>query len=243
MIATLAFGAMASVGAVTACLSSLPDATLCPAAAAHSACPRLGAPGGPGSGMMMPPAPSGSAGGTCTATTDSCILQQFGGDCACRDECTRTSASCFPPPDCPASVKNAEAQASCLAVTASAPTSTCLCGCPSCASICDGQGPVAASGQALRFDFPSALTGGRVGVMVRLRGSGHLGVLGVPQHGTPFPIGDIAAPSEFSEILATSGTGPPGAQLDADRQPVGIELQTDPTASVEIDCVVPYVAP
>jgi hypothetical protein len=174
-------------------------------------------------------------------------VQQFGGDCTCRAEleCTRTSSSCFPPPDCPTSITNVESGAKCIAVTPGTTSSTCLCGCASCAAICDGQGPIIGSDQSMHFDFPAnAPVGTRVGIMVRLRGTGAVDVLAIPKEGPSVPVGNnITAPSDFSEILAGTGTGPPGFRPEADRRPVALEIRTQPNAVVEIDCVVPYVAP
>jgi hypothetical protein len=140
-------------------------------------------------------------------------------------------------------VTNAEADAKCIGVTPSAASATCVCGCASCAGTCDGQGPIVGAGQTLRFDFPTSNlpTGARVGVMVRLRGNGSVEMSALPKDGQRIPIGQITAPSEFSEILAGTGTGPPGFRPEANRQPVALQLETQ--GNVEVDCVVPYVAP
>ncbi len=69
--------------------------------------------------------------------------------CTCvSDECPTAGPSCFPDGDCPTAVAAAVAGAECRRLEPSAfglgipGLFLCLCGCPGCAAVCDGAGPV-----------------------------------------------------------------------------------------------------
>jgi len=243
MTKALAAGAVGALLVVTACLGAIPEAAQCPPAPVHRACPQsLPAPQpGPG-GTGGPIAPV-----ACTLLQDAC-LRADRGDCSCNPgkECTRSSSTCFPAPDCPEGVRKAAASASCLQTTAtlvpSGPlASPCLCGCVSCSTTCDGQGPVVGPNQALRFEITSNVpTSGKLGVMARLRGAGRVTVVVFSQAGVPSPLGELTVTStDFLESL-TGGGSTWVSWPAAPGRPIAIGLRTDDLSSVEIDCVVPY---
>lgn len=262
---------LASVIASVACLKTLAEPTSCPGPAVFEHCPNAANAtttdaSVSDSGMPMPMPMMG--GQRCELMRDTCLqnTRKPSGadsyDCSCRSdlECTRQSGTCYPTPDCPASVKSAFGQTQCLETSAdfliaTGSSSACACGCASCAATCDGKGPVLAANQTLRFTLPSTVPQGRLGVMVRARGTTNAltmnfrntGGMGPPQPVATFAVDSTSfveevriAPAELPRFpgsgAGTSGGTPP--------TPSTIELRThDTTTNVEIDCLVVFVTP
>ena len=261
--------AVASFVSSVACLKTLPEPTSCPGPAVFEHCPNAaggtpdaGTSGGPGRPPMMGP--------VCDLVQDTCLrnTRKPGTDpydCSCRSdlECTRQSGTCYPTPDCPASVRASSGQAQCLEVSAdfviaTGAASACACGCASCAATCDGKGPVLAANQTLRFTLPSTVPQGRLGVMLRTRGATNalsLAFRGSSGMGIPIPI--VAFPvasTDFTEsvhvaptdVPRAGGPGGPGGGGEGGIPPTPstIELRTDATTTnVEVDCLVVFVTP
>jgi hypothetical protein len=121
--------------------------------------------------------------------------------------------------------------------SASAPG--CVCGCASCATFCDGQGPVLGPDQTLRLTFPTALpSSGQLGIMVRTRGAGSV-VVTAESGGGEVPIGQAAADREFGETLL--GPNPTFSWSNDAQRPNAILLHTPDEALIEVDCIVPFL--
>lgn len=179
---------------------------------------------------------------------DTC-LRRNRGDCACKSdfECTRSASTCYPAPDCPSAVRSAAADTECLTVSATFVTTpeTCTCGCASCAATCDGKGPVLGPDQTIRVELPSEVPLGKIGTFVRARGRASLTVgFRVGGEGPPIPISDAVdvTSDDFVEKVDLTAIGPPAGKHGA--PPGVVEIHTDAAAgtSVEIDCVVVFVA-
>jgi hypothetical protein len=87
--------------------------------------------------------------------------------------------------------------------------------------------------------LPASLPGiGSLGLMLRARGSGTLAVnLNVPDGSQP-----MLDPATLSADFADALSGNLYSWTDNSGRPTSIELATDDTSSVEVDCVVPYLA-
>jgi hypothetical protein len=247
-----------------------PSGTLIPSGTGTGAPPPTGTTTGTGAptgtGTGSPPDPSGTATGTADAPAPTpgltggapgcsldgipCLRDQ-GRACICTPaaECARTTASCSPPPECPASITNAAgASARCLEAPASFAPETppgCTCGCASCAAICDGQGPVVGPGQIVRYQLPNDLpASGALGLMARLRGGGQAVFLVDLGGGAATPLGSVPADSEFADNFPKTSAGLARyAWTEGQPRPVAIELHADPLGPVEVDCVVPFLSP
>ena len=115
------------------------------------------------------------------------------------------------------------------------------CGCVSCAVACDGDGLVLGPAQTLHFDLAGAVPPrGTFGAMVRARGFGVVTVT-VVSAGAEIPFGQIALGPDFTETLAAGGQGIPLGPSGV--HPEAVELHTNDSTTVEVDCVVPYAAP
>lgn len=273
----LFFSLIVSIVLSVACLKTLQEPTSCPGPAVFEHCPNAAnasdasvtvIDAGDGGDAAPMPMPMPMPGQRCDLMRDSCLqtTRMPSGattyDCSCRSdlECTRQSGTCYPTPDCPASVKSAHGQTQCLDVSADFVIATgnataCACGCASCAATCDGKGPVLAAGQTLRFTLPSTVPQGRLGVMVRARGATNalaLNYRGTGGMGPPIPIVSFPiASADFTEsvFLAPTevprGGGPAGGSTGGmPPTPSTIELRTDPTTTnVEVDCLVVFVTP
>lgn len=246
-----------ALAAGTACLGSIPEPTRCPAEAVHESCfngaepPNAVLPGG---------TDPFDAGPSCGVAESSCFRATHGGECACTPagECARSPATCFPSPDCPNSIASAVRDATCLETNTEfgsprngAPV--CVCGCPSCASTCDGQGPVLGPNQVLRIHAVDRGSSGKhlAGLMVRLRGTGSVSVTLEPETSgsESLLVGEIRAGSEFSEVLAGGArpfsgfiVGDAGANAAIHTNPSALAIRTE-DGIAEIDCAVPYMTP
>jgi hypothetical protein len=123
-----------------------------------------------------------------------------------------------------------------------APTGECSCGCSSCATTCDGQGPVLGAGQVLELTLPALPSSGRLGVMVRSRGVGPATmILEVGDEERPF--GLLEGGSELSEVLPNgSGDDALFSWTATAKKPAAVRIVAGPQSWVEVDCVVPFLA-
>lgn len=257
--------AVVSVVASVACLKTLAEPTSCPGPPVFEHCPNAANATTTDAGDGGPPPPGPMMGQRCDLMRDTCLqtTRMPSGatsyDCSCRSdlECTRQSGTCYPTPDCPATVRSAHGQTHCLEVSAdfviaTGSTTACACGCASCAATCDGRGPVLAANQTLRFTLPSTVPQGRLGVMVRARGATN--ALSLNYRGTggmtpPIPIVSFPiASTDFTESVHLAPTevprtgGPGGGTGGTPPTPSTIELRTDgTTTNVEVDCLVVFV--
>ena len=216
--------------------------------------PQPGGEGGPGGPNPRP---------ACNVTSNECLVNQRG-NCACTSnaECTRGEATCYPPPDCPPAVKAVSAAAVCLEPrvgfgTSALPprggpgssqgtTSACACGCASCSATCDGQGPVIGAGETLRVELDALGPSGRIGFMVRARGTGTVTANVRVSNGTPGASGTSTATgpgASFVDLLPANASGSTYTWTDDRLRPVAVELSMGPGALVEVDCVVPFTVP
>lgn len=241
--ATIAATSLAAIGIVTACLGTLPEAATCPPDPAYPVCPlHVIAPPGVDSGPAPPVLPTPPM--ECPLAAMTCLQEQRR-SCACTSdtECTKTASTCTPAPDCPTSVRSAIRGATCIDVKALAGP-VCICGCASCAATCDGKGPILGPGETMRFDLPASIgASGKLGVMVRARGGGRVSVaarsLTSP---TPIALGEAPADSDFTDNLARILDSRAEYSWNSlGERPVVVELHSDPTAAIEVDCVVPFV--
>ncbi len=252
----LVAGAIGVVIAGTACLGSLPGAVPCPPAPVYRACALPLAPPLPNKptaddasfpvGPPGPPVP-GPPVGACDLDRLPCVQEQ-GRTCTCSDAvaCKRSDTTCSPAPDCPRSIRDVESRAICVETSASfggLGGPQCACGCASCAAYCDGQGPILGPKQTIRFDLPGNLpSSGRLGVMVRMRGSGRV-VLTVRGFDTPGePLGEAQADTDFSETIVRSAKGTEYAWSGERLRPSFIELIGTSDGILEVDCVVPFLS-
>jgi hypothetical protein len=215
----------ALIALVTSCLSSLPDPITCPAAARFSAvtCPTSG------------PSPQ----------PDQCLLpvgcyQTQGRTCQCTEECSPvpTKDSCNAPSKCPAGVRQPDAVCPPAEVHAANPA-PCACGCVSCASVCDGFGPIIGPGPtgAISVNLVALPAQGRVvGILVRARGTADLhGAFTLDAPASPQSSARLESNDDFAEVLLA-----PEVPLAAGA-PRTINVFS--TAPIEVDCVVPYLLP
>lgn len=195
-------------------------------------------------------------------------------DCTCTaGECPEPREACFPPGDCPAEVRQHAADASCLRLEpvdfgGGLPSEfLCLCGCPGCAAVCDGKGPVmgvAADGStyaspAFLVDLSHVMPAqGRLGIYLRVRGLSNAGVVLARQ--APDGSGDLEvleAPiyyvltpldSQFAELVLYDDLLNDAYQWGRhEDRPVVIAIVPQSNAEqpipalFEIDCLVPFV--
>jgi hypothetical protein len=193
--------------------------------------------------------------------------------CACGpSECDDDEPTCQPPPDCPAEVLAAYPGAQCerfapedvglLADEAD----QCLCGCESCARVCDGKGPIWSQidlveahygAGPMTFDLQGHLaSSGGFGVYVRARG-----IALSPQPGAEAepPVvllfaGDVGdTPETLGRFPAIMSDRFESVIFPAELRSLGASMP-DPLALAfynaqqyfslyEIDCVVPFVVP
>ncbi|MBS2015589.1 MAG: hypothetical protein JST00_22065 [Deltaproteobacteria bacterium] len=274
---TLALAVVALAAAAGgACLTTLPEATLCegsrpiahpycapaltaePLPPASTSAPPVGGPGEPDGGAKNSGGPGGPA-VACSVTSDTCLrAQREGCGCTAAAECVRATSTCFPPPDCPESVRASVSSPQCLeadvtfsSVTVANPrrgepiSGACACGCASCAATCDGKGPVLGGGEAMRIGVEALPNTGRIGFMARVRGVGIVtatlrGTTGQPL-GPPFVI--TGPGSSFADLLPRGSSGLTYAWTSDAGRPVAIELAVGANAQLEIDCVVPFLVP
>ncbi|MBX3233301.1 MAG: hypothetical protein KIT84_33435 [Labilithrix sp.] len=241
-LSRLVFAASAGVLVIApACLGSLPEPLVCPAEARFAsvtACPLQPAP----SATSSPPLPSPEGGALPSPSQCSLAipcLQTQGRTCACTEaeECAGAS-QCTPPPECPPSVLERVRGATCYEVTTSLPIGplTCACGCGSCAAACDGYGPVIGARATLSVALPALPGTGRLGFMIRARGTSTLTAsFGGAQAPSNPPSADVTPSAEFTDVALL-----PGLVLNG-RAPTNMLLTA--TGQVEVDCIVPFYVP
>jgi hypothetical protein len=158
------------------------------------------------------------------------------------DTCKPSKSNCYPPPDCPPTVRQAASEAQCLEATPLdvSDLNTCSCGYLGCAIACDGEGIVWGQSQTLVLALPASLPdSGSLGLMLRARGSGTLAATLNVSNGSQSMLDPVTLPADFADSLS----GTLYSWTDNSGRPTSIELATDATSSVEVDCVVPYLAP
>lgn len=212
------------------------------------------------------------------AAASSCLLGDRPEGCACAaGECPTSSDACYPDGDCPLAVTDAVGDAVCVRMPdgsiqggAVLSEAQCLCGCSSCASVCDGKGVAmgayvptftAPDGTLVYQPIPVVLdltnelpASGRLGFYVRTRGIGELlvQVSGGPT-GEDFVIYLIDHPlggsSEFSETILFRGSPLIPAEPFSWSEPasapnlavLAFNASDEAPTLVEIDCIVPFV--
>jgi hypothetical protein len=196
-------------------------------------------------------------GGACLLAGEPCTSTR--GTCACTKDngCTRGATTCFPPPNCPTSVRQAKATAECLEpriiLRPENVQPPCLCGCPSCAETCDGKGPIFGPNQTFAIELPATLgERGSLGAMIRGRGTGAVTVAVVqgppgdagtgPAAATPFR-SLVYQGDQFEDLFASSRDGVTYDWSESRNRPTTLQVTTDGNSYVEIDCIVPFVAP
>lgn len=183
------------------CLDDLPAPTTCPAGAQSASADCLGTI----QQVFASPEPR------CFTVSE---MRCLSGDrpCTClSDECPVPDDACYPPPDCPAKVREEAApDASCVRLApaqigAGFPSEyQCLCGCSGCAAVCDGRGPVLGvldDGFMGEFDFIPPIfeigdempDSGALGVYLRVRGLANTSLLVLR--------GDLGAPELLQQHL------------------------------------------
>jgi hypothetical protein len=140
-------------------------------------------------------------------------------------------------------VQKAASGAECLEANPSQQLSDimlCSCGCIGCAIACDGEGLAWGQSQTLWLGLPASLPGaGSLGLMVRARGTGLASVTLTLQDATSAMLDTVTLTQDFADSISTTTY----SWTTTSGRPTSIELETDPTSSVEVDCVVPYLAP
>ena len=183
--------------------------------------------------------------------------------CACTgNECPADRSACYPASDCPAAVVAiAGKEARCIRL---APEDlalggpNCVCGCASCASVCDGVGPVIvarvpqnAGEQAVGVLLVQTLSHylpdqGRLGVYIRARG--------ITSQAVEVGGGKIAMPFARPLQMASANAGTFGEQVLFEKgwpdwttraeAPTTLAIVTQPGPTLtEIDCVIPFFVP
>jgi hypothetical protein len=239
---TIAAVSSAAIVAATACLDPLPDGTRCTGMAEPFCEAGMAAtpppPGPPGT----PPLPS------CELTANECLAARGGCECTRSRECERSAATCFPPPDCPPSIRAAAPNARCSDVRATTlppGPDACVCGCASCAATCDGKGPMFQGAQTLLVDLDDLPNAGTLGLMMRVRGNGAINAIASLANGADLGMLGILDTTGTEVVEAVSMTV--GASryswTDESGRPQRIRLVTAPNSRVEIDCVVPFFLP
>jgi hypothetical protein len=111
----------------------------------------------------------------------------------------------------------------------------------SCASLCDGFGPIIGAGPAgaLTINLPALPAQGpqgRVGILLRARGTADVhGTFSLEPSSSPQMSARLASDEDFAEVLLAPEVSPgPG---------VPRALNIFSTAPIEVDCVVPYLVP
>jgi len=266
---TITAALLAVVAAPLACLRTLPEPTSCGGGAIYGYCDPEPSPSPPPTqtaGPNVPPLP----GASCAMLSNACVTSQRGVcRCGSTSECPRTSDSCNPPPDCPAAVREASPGARCLEARTSLgatnqPSPTpCVCGCASCALVCDGKGPIVGGGETLHVDLDGVPSSGQLGLLVRARGVGRFTVAIGIGGGAIIPVianladpknsgfdgpgkvfGDVFPRSALGATPGSSGSaaGPRAHTWSDDRQrPSFVELTVADGAEMELDCVVPFL--
>lgn len=225
---------VATITSSFACLSALPAPLACTDEAPYRYCQPV---------AVTPGAPSG---GGCSLATSACLVAERGGcTCEAAGECLRTAEDCHPPPDCPPEIRDAVPGARCLGTRASFGPSpnACTCGCASCASACDGRGPIFGARQTLRVTLEDMPSTGKLGVYVRARGIGAFGTIIVGATPTPIaPIPAGGAAGNFRDLFP-AGVSTPAHAWSAGQAPRAVDLAVQDPAELEIDCVVPFLVP
>jgi hypothetical protein len=119
----------------------------------------------------------------------------------------------------------------------------CVCGCASCATFCDGKGPVIGGGRSMRFALPITSTSGHLGAMVRARGVGGIAIVAELQDGSTRVIGDIPVTpgTAFAEAIARRPESVTYDWSEERLRPLALKLVLGEQAQAEIDCVVPWL--
>lgn len=254
--ATRALGVASIVGvlAAAACLEDLPAATECPPDAQR------------GVGDCIATFEEVTAAGCLGPVQASCLLGETS-SCACgADSCPEVEGACWPEGDCPPDVTRvAGDDARCVLLAGSDigqgfPLDQCLCGCPSCATVCDGKGIVLGQyapteeelGFPLTIKLPTGLPAkGRLGVQVRARGYAYavVAVLGAVE-GTPisiWPLDEQLLSDRFETQVFWESTDYPDTPYrwsKPEDAPTAIVIAHQPSLDrptlLEIDCVVPF---
>jgi hypothetical protein len=227
-------GGLGALVSGAACLGTLPAPALCPAPAESPYCSLT---------LVVPEGGDRDDGGlACSCAEDP---QR---DCSCNvDHCAaRSSSACYPPPDCPPAVRQATPGALCLdskpQLTSSiGPNIDCSCGCATCAFACDGEGFVLGGPQDadLYLELSGALPpSGSLSVLVRARGSGAFTISALSGSAVrPAPV--TVTGTDFQDWTLNTGY----TWTTAGSSPDQLDLTVTGQPSIEIDCIVPYVAP
>src|SRR5262245_29521850 len=189
--------AIAALTSENACLGPLPEPLACPREAVFPYCK-------PGGDLFPPPPDAGPS--PCLLPSSECLGKQRAQcECTAAQRCDNAGPSCTPPPDCPESVRKAASGPKCLAVTSPEirGTPSCVCGCASCAAVCDGMGPVLSANQVLVFHLSAPHAPSSLRAMVRARGTGFLSLFVQLEDGTSTALGEFDSRGEtFTELFA-----------------------------------------
>ncbi|MEQ9320883.1 MAG: hypothetical protein RIF41_17105 [Polyangiaceae bacterium] len=260
-IESIAVGLVATASLVAACLPELPEPLSCPPPAVNEATDCL-------EGLSMPQGQN-----LCYVEPNVACLRggQPAETCACLSgECPIPDDTCYPDDECPDDVLVADDRATCLRLTGDdvglgLADLQCLCGCPSCATICDGYGTIWGTYGTVEGQAPALVIGfgdrlpdrGCFGMYWRVRGVANFQVTlfkGPP--GQEAATGAVYAVTEIGgdfidRVLfdqSVVGNEPYCWQIPEDR-PTGAVMQPyeiSPDFFVtmaEIDCVIPFVTP
>ena len=244
-----------------ACLEDLPSPLTCPPAAVNEAqdcAPAVMAPSG-----------------NCYGATEVACLR--GGEvvptCDCQSgECPAEEAACFPAGSCPQAVLDrAGEDTACVRLSGDDIGSglendfQCLCGCTSCASVCDGYGTIYATvgssttARGFLVNLGASIPDrGRLGVYMRVRGLPNFAANVLMGNPLDFnATGNVYVTSEntgdFVDVVyfdvPTVGT-PPHEWTTSEAKPTAILFTPLPLGPeqpsftmAEIDCIIPFVAP
>jgi hypothetical protein len=265
---TALFALAAAATMSSACLEDLPPATECPPGATHAA--------GDCTSVFMNPQPN-----CITSRPDAVdVFSCFTGardSCECgADECSSNADACYPSGDCPPEVVAAAGKnVKCIRLDPedfdlAGDIPQCICGCASCASVCDGHGPVIGVvdvGQAdytypaidLRKHMPSS---GKIGFYVRARGVANVSVAALtgeyPTSLDPprsvyymttaldeFTTQIFYGPDFIGNNDAYSWTDEAGAPTTLLLANSTVQSPGDPpiVTFYELDCIIPFVVP
>ncbi|MEJ7732254.1 MAG: hypothetical protein WKG00_23990 [Polyangiaceae bacterium] len=165
---------------VTGCLDDLPPPAQCPGEAhseAGNCSPAISKATIETKGRCLEPDET-----LCLAGTEECAC--LSGTCPVPED------ACFPPPDCPAAVRERHPEAQCIRLAPSeiglglSNETQCMCGCAGCAAVCDGRGPVIGvlDDGELNYLPPFLEVGnqlparGTFGIYLRVRGVANMGI-------------------------------------------------------------------
>ena len=244
-----------------ACLPELPEPLTCPPPAQNEAADCL-------EGLTMPQGQN-----LCYAEPDVACLRggQPAATCACLSgECPIPDDTCYPGEECPEDVLVADERASCVRLTGDdvgvgLADLQCLCGCPSCATICDGYGTIWGSYGVVEDQAPGLVIGfgdrlperGCFGMYWRVRGIANFQVTilkGAPTQyaptGAAFAITEIGGDFVDRVLYDQSVVGnEPYCWESADDRPTAALMRPFEISSgffvtmAEIDCVMPFFTP